>query len=95
MGMRVRHWIAALVVVFTVGVFATPALAGTITYPSPVTYGDQPTLPGLAHMHIRKSYSSASPRSAARWILGATTAGFSTFSARGGAKPESILRIST
>lgn len=42
--MRVRHFIAVLLVLFTLGIFATPALGATITYPSAVGYSDHPTL---------------------------------------------------
>src|SRR5437762_930951 len=42
--MRARHLIAALFALLALGVFAAPALAATITYPSTVGYSDQPTL---------------------------------------------------
>ncbi len=42
--MRARRLVAALLVLLVLGVFATPTLAASVTYPSSVTYGDSPTL---------------------------------------------------
>ncbi len=42
--MRARRLAAALLVLLVVGVFATPTLAASLTYPSSVTYTDSPTL---------------------------------------------------
>jgi len=42
--MRVRRFVAALLVLLTLGIFATPALGATITYPTTVGYSDHPTL---------------------------------------------------
>lgn len=42
--MRVRRFVAALLVWLVIGVSATPALAASLTYPSSVTYADTPAL---------------------------------------------------